>query len=164
MWTPVPGFEGKLEAHPSGRVRNAGTQREYSHRLDRRGYHCIQVRLEGKKKHRRVHRIVAITFLPNPDNLPEVNHKDFNKANCAVGNLEWITRRNNVLHWHSQGPASQLAGRGRPTGVVATHPLLGEMRYGSISEAAADIGAPYASLWDAVKKGREYRGLRWHLA
>lgn len=51
-----------------------------------------------KNKHRLVHRIIASYFIPNPDNLPQVNHKDGNKLNNDVNNLEWITNLENIRH------------------------------------------------------------------
>lgn len=67
-------------------------------RLNKDGY--IQVTL-GKDKKRTsvlVHRLVASYFIPNPYNLPEVNHKDYNRANPRYDNLEWVTHKSNVNH------------------------------------------------------------------
>jgi hypothetical protein len=50
-----------------------------------------------------VHRLVAMYFIPNPDNLPQVNHKDCDKSNNIVDNLEWISRKANIDHAHAQG-------------------------------------------------------------
>lgn len=55
------------------------------------------IRDDGVRKSLLVHRIVAQTFIPNPDNLPEVNHKDNNPQNPKADNLEWITRKENLL-------------------------------------------------------------------
>lgn len=54
-----------------------------------------------------IHRIVAEVFVPNPDNLPEVNHKDGNKLNNCVDNLEWVTRKGNMEHAMFKGLAPQ---------------------------------------------------------
>ena len=58
-------------------------------------------RKTGVRKY--VHRLVAQAFIPNPSNLPQVNHKDFNKTNNHVGNLEWISRADNIQHSHDNG-------------------------------------------------------------
>lgn len=67
--------------------------------IDRNGYrHCIL-----NKHNCNVHRIIAETFIPNPDNLPCVNHKDGNKLNNSVENLEWCTHSENTIHSFKKG-------------------------------------------------------------
>lgn len=63
-----------------------------------KGYYMISLFNNGKKIHKLVHRLVAETYIPNPDNLPEVNHKDENKTNNHASNLEWITHHKNIIH------------------------------------------------------------------
>lgn len=60
------------------------------------GYVQVILRKNGKNKKHRLHRLVAQTFIPNPDNLPEVNHKDENKVNNKVENLEWCDKNYNT--------------------------------------------------------------------
>ena len=60
------------------------------------GYYRIWLWIGGVQKCFLVHRLVALAFLPNPDNLPEVNHKDENKTNNMVGNLEWCSKSYNI--------------------------------------------------------------------
>lgn len=64
------------------------------HRDNGKGYRCIN----RKNKTLYVHRLIAETFLPNPDSLPEVNHKDGDKANNHVSNLEWVSKSQNAQH------------------------------------------------------------------
>ena len=52
----------------------------------------------GRRRHKTAHRLVAECYIDNPDNLPEVNHKDLNKLNCHKDNLEWTTHRDNQIH------------------------------------------------------------------
>jgi len=66
--------------------------------VDNVGYLQVNLRKEGKKYYKRVHRIVAETFIPNPLNLPQVNHKDGNKRNNNIDNLEWTNNKQNTLH------------------------------------------------------------------
>ena len=63
----------------------------------------MNIKLNGKKVTIRIHRAVAQTFIPNPHNLPEVNHKDGNKQNNIADNLEWVTRSENDLHAFNNG-------------------------------------------------------------
>ena len=65
---------------------------------DSNGYKNINLWNNGKGKTYNVHRLVAETYIPNPDNLPEVNHKDEDKTNNNVANLEWSTHADNVQH------------------------------------------------------------------
>lgn len=62
-----------------------------------------------KRKNWLLHRLVAITFIPNPDNLPQINHIDWNKSNVSVKNLEWVTDKDNKKHWIENGFLYQCA-------------------------------------------------------
>ena len=75
-----------------GRVWSVRGQRYLKSWLDTAGYPTLQLTAaNGKKKTEKVHRLVALAFIPNPDSLPQVNHKDENKENCCVDNLEWCS-------------------------------------------------------------------------
>lgn len=63
------------------------------------GYVCVTIKHNGEKHNYYIHRLVAKSFIDNPNNLPEVNHKDRNKQNNNVDNLEWTSKINNVQHY-----------------------------------------------------------------
>ncbi|MGL5456756.1 MAG: HNH endonuclease [Citrobacter telavivensis] len=65
---------------------------------DKDGYLGLGLVIDGKRKQYKVHRLVAIQFLPNPEDKPQVNHKDGNPANNHKDNLEWTTARENINH------------------------------------------------------------------
>lgn len=67
------------------------------------GYKTCAIRLDKKQGREYIHRLVAQAFIPNPDNLPQVNHIDCNKDNNCVSNLEWISASKNILHAHAEG-------------------------------------------------------------
>ena len=91
-----------------GCVIDNETERAYKIQKSKLGYCQVQKTINGKRKTLLIHRLVAKAFIPNPDNLPEVNHKDGNKANNQSFNLEWCTRRQNAKHavdsglWHKK--------------------------------------------------------------
>lgn len=94
-WRAVPGYEGLYEVSNMGNVRNV--RRNTLLRLPKtnNGYIRIVLSKNGIKTGFQVHRIVAQAFLPNPDNLPQVNHKDEVKSNNCVDNLEWCSAKYN---------------------------------------------------------------------
>ena len=86
-----------------GRIRNDKTGYILQGGYDRDGYRQVTISYNGKQYNRRICRLVAIAFIPNPQNLPLVNHKDEDKANDRVENLEWCT----VAYNNSYGKRTQ---------------------------------------------------------
>lgn len=103
IWKPVPEFEGRYEVSTEGRVRswvnNYGNRRNepkiLNPRNDRDGYSKVALCNKGKMNNFLVHRLVAMTFIQNPLNLPCINHKDEDKTNNRIDNLEWCDRKYN---------------------------------------------------------------------
>ena len=98
IWCPIKGYEGVYEVSDKGRVKSIGYGKERILKPGRntQGYLQFCLCKNGEKKMCLVHRLVAKTFIPNPDNLPEVNHKDENKENNSVHNLEWCSSKYNA--------------------------------------------------------------------
>ena len=114
-WRVLPDYEGCYSVSDTGlvyshprteyvnsrrtgghyRYRNGGYVRTQQNKL---GYIQVGLHLNATCKQPLVHRLVAQAFVPNPEDLPEVNHIDGDKGNNNVGNLEWVTRRQNALH------------------------------------------------------------------
>lgn len=92
---PHPEYDNYLISE-SGHVYRKG--RKLSAWQSKKGYLRVCLSISGKTISRPVHRLVAQTYIPNPENKPEVNHKDTNKTNNSVSNLEWATNEENVEH------------------------------------------------------------------
>lgn len=110
IWKDIEGYEGSYQVSNKGRIMSHRRLLTFvrSGKLFTRvmrgmimkqavtvqKYHRIQL----TQKDYRVHRLVAQAFIPNPNNLPQVNHKDFNRGNNNVKNLEWVTHQENIIH------------------------------------------------------------------
>lgn len=81
-----------------GLVRNDNTNILKTLGKDRYGYPNVKLYCDGKRTHPSVHRLVANAFIPNTLNKPQINHKDGNKCNNYVNNLEWVTAKENMEH------------------------------------------------------------------
>lgn len=109
-WMPITGFEDLYEISDHGIVRTfrmGNSTKELGIKapgLAAAGYHQVQLtRLDKTRSCFYVHRLVAIHFIPNTENLPEINHKDGDKLNNHISNLEWSTRRGNMAHAWATG-------------------------------------------------------------
>lgn len=115
-WKDVVGYEGHYKVSSLGRVKSldrtiqAKTGVEYQIKgrifkihIDSNGYSIVNLRKNGKSKHCRVHRLMCIAFKPNPLNKPWVNHKDGDKSNNVLKNLEWSTPSENAKHAYDKG-------------------------------------------------------------
>ena len=150
LWRPVKGYEGFYEVSNLGRVRSVDRFVRNSHNgdytvfkksiikkptLDDGGYETITLNKEGRWETRLVHRLVAIAFLGDPEEGQEVNHKDENKRNNQVSNLEWCSKAYNVRYGTRARRAA--AKRSRP---VLQCTLDGEIiqEYQSLSSVKED--------------------------
>ena len=136
-----------------------------SQNLDHKGYKRVQI----KNKWVPVHRLVAEAFIPNPENKPQVNHKDCNKHNNHVDNLEWVTNAENHKHKMENGMhINSVKGLRRYTRSiqkrVAQYTLDGEFvaKYESINEAARSVNT-YAIIISEVCRGKRKscKGFLW---
>jgi hypothetical protein len=124
-WRPVVGFEGAYEISNMGRLKSlprlrphpSGTGVYHIRGCIRKlsagtgGYITAGLYAFGGSRNALVHVLVAEAFVPNPDNLPEVNHKDKVRTNNTPDNLEWITRVNNVTRGEECGPHKLTTGQ-----------------------------------------------------
>ena len=96
IWKNIEGYEGKYQVSNLGRVKSMIGQEKVLHpKKHRNGHLQIGLHKDKKRKTMYIHRLVAQAFIPKPDNLPCVNHKDENPNNNNVDNLEWCTQKYN---------------------------------------------------------------------
>jgi hypothetical protein len=104
IWKPVI-FNTLYEVSSLGNFRNAKTKRQKSFNIEALKSTQSRVRVNIKNTIKKgsgfyLHRVIAMTFIPNPQNLDEVNHIDGNPYNNCLANLEWITREDNMRHFY----------------------------------------------------------------
>ena len=163
IWKQYPKYPW-IEASNLGRVRTKdrtivdknGKKRFVKGRvlkqhLDNNGYLCVRFRVNGKLVHLRVHRIVAISFIPNPNNCPEVNHKDNDRTNATVSNLEWCSKQYNLDYKNNFGTSpADVQGKS----VIAVNLKTGKvLKFESQHEAARQLEILAQSI-NKVLKGR----------
>jgi len=94
-WKVIPGYEKNYEASSTGKIRNLNTGHVLKPLDNNTGYLFVTLVVDGKKHCEYVHRLIAKTFIQNPENLPQINHKDENSYNNDSKNLEWCTPKYN---------------------------------------------------------------------
>ncbi len=97
IWKDIEGFDGRYQISSWGNVRNLNGDiiKPFE---NEKGYLKVGLTKDGKCHKKRINRLVAIAFIPNPYELPQVNHKDGNKKNNSITNLEWSTDELNKKH------------------------------------------------------------------
>lgn len=106
QWADIAGYEGLYQVSTFGRVRRFfknGNTKILSPIFTRFGYLRVDLCKNNRPKHWFIHRLVALAFLPNIGNKPEVNHVDGHPLNCCVANLEWVTTAENERHAWENG-------------------------------------------------------------
>lgn len=103
IWKDVVGYEGRYQVSNMGKIRSVHYHRgqsikERAQRKDKDGYLCIGLYKNNGGIFKKSHRLVAEAFIPNPDNKPEINHKNGIKTDNRVENLEWVTSSENKKH------------------------------------------------------------------
>lgn len=97
IWHLIQGWENYSISN-QGRVKNNKTNKIRATYINNSGYECVLLYDKGKHKHFLIHRLVADGFIPNPNHLSEINHKDENKLNNYDSNLEWTSHKENCLY------------------------------------------------------------------
>lgn len=163
-WKEIPNTNGKLWISEQGQIKSFLRDAENGYILkaihDKKGYQRIRVTIGRKKLSYKVHRLVADAFIPNPESKTQVNHKDGNKDNNTVNNLEWSNNLENAHHamnaglWNNVYEASRKSNEARKTPIISKDAITGkEIRFESVSAAERYFNSRHIS--DVLNGKRE---------
>lgn len=160
---PIPGYEDYYLASEDGRIYSKRYNKFLKPAITKDGYAQVSLVGEnGKQYSYKVHRLVAKTFIDNPNNLPEVNHKDYDRLNNFVSNLEWCNHYDNIKHSRNAGNYDCIYKQTRKA-YVFTNVINGKqftilgfkqlLKQLHITPANSGIIYKYANTGEYVKKG-----------
>jgi hypothetical protein len=165
VWKDIEGYEGLYEASNIGRLRRKGSVNVRKFGDNGHGYKHVPLSKNNIIKNHYVHRIIATAFIPNPNNKATVNHKNGNKSDNHVENLEWATQSENSKHGFDTGLIVQNKGRDNPTSKpVRQYSLNGEfiMDFDSLTDAGKKLGITTFTIGQAaVGKYKQAGGYQW---
>lgn len=160
IWKPIKGYNGRYEISNMGRVKSFA---QYTNGRIIKGCHdgkgYVYVKLYyAPQKHKmfKVHRLVATYFIPNPNNYSQINHKDENKDNNCVNNLEWCDNEYNS-HYGTRAKRAGLSNRCCPTTSKKICSVSSDNRieyYDSIGEAERVTGVAHSNIIRVLKNQR----------
>lgn len=178
IWHPCAGFETHYEVSNIGNVRSLERYANNGHNngvrklpskmlkpaLGKSGYLLVSFCVDNVKSNHNVHRLVARAFIENEANKPQVNHKDGNKLNNGVDNLEWVTASENGLHSYrvlgnvaKNKPAFGMTNpKVKP--VIATNLETGEQILIAGTKQKKDLGFSQTCVDKAIREGKSYKG------
>lgn len=152
QWKDIIGYEGLYAISSQGRVKSCSKHKGTNYSMYcpeiilkpyvRCGYYVVPLSKHGRKKTYYLHRLIAIHFMPNPDQSKEVNHIDGDKLNFAITNLEWCTRHENEQHaWR--------------TGLKQA---IGEKHFASKPVQQLDLQGNVVKVWDNGSQAAKHLG------
>lgn len=163
-WKPIPKFEGWYEVSNFGEVRSVDREVNYKTsgksfrkgvmlrpKIGKHGYKEVVLIMNGKRHCCRIHKLVALAFLPNPLNLPCINHLNEDKSDNRVCNLEWCTVQYNTLY-------------SMPTIAIGQYDLSGNLiaTFSHYTDAGNSVGGnKYGVYRCCIGKMKTYKGYVW---
>lgn len=159
IWKDIEGYEGLYQVSNLGKVKSLNYNQSGKEKVLKacksKGYYYVILCKDSKQKNCSVHRLVANAFIPNPDNLPQVNHIDEDKTNNACFNLEWCERKYNM----NFGTRTKRSAEKRSKSVICIE--TGKI-YPSINQVGRDLGISIGHISDACNgKIKTYKGFHW---
>lgn len=170
-WKDIKDYEGMYQVSNLGRIRSldrTGTQKHYSGSISKyifkgrilklqkqkNGYYIINLHKAGESNRKLVHRLVAETFIENPNNYNYINHKDNNIENNNVTNLEWCTQKYNIKYAYENG--NKIPPNMKAIRQIGNNNTICE--YISMAEAERITGIKGANISKCCRKLRNYAG------
>lgn len=163
IWRDIQGYEGLYQVSNYGRVKSLCAGRWHTEMIrkavpDKDGYLTVVFKKDNKVSCYKIHRLVASAFISNPNNLPHINHKDENKTNNHVSNLEWCTAKyNNYYHDKCKRCCKEVCMLDDLGNVLKVFP--------SINDAAKEVGVTPSHLSTVLSRRRSRNkyagGYRW---
>lgn len=171
MWKDIPEYEGLYQVSNYGRVKSLTRYKKILKPYINYGYANIILSKNKKTKYYKIHRLVAQAFIPNIENKPFINHKDGNKLNNNVNNLEWCTAKENTKHAfennlivikkgkenHMYGKCGDKHWNSKKVINIETGKI-----YNSFGEVARELNITNASNIVAVCKGKKQSAYGYH--
>ena len=175
IWKDVIGFELLYQVSNLGRVKSLSRtvdgklnskrvllERILSDRDNGRGYRVLELYKDDKRYFKKVHRLVAEAFIPNPENKPEVNHIDTDKTNNNDWNLEWVTGKENSQHIYNAGKKF-IPNLNKKVAQLDSHNGTIIATFDSAKDAALAVGGTKSEQVARVARGdkKSFKGTYW---
>lgn len=173
VWKDITDFKGLYQISNFGQVKSNYTNKILKNKLHPKGYFYIGLHKNKKKYSKKIHRLVAGAFTPNPEKKPQVNHKDEDKGNNKVDNLEWATQSENIQHSMKlngkQYYASMLGRRGKDSPhskKLFQYSLSGKLIrvWAGLHEMQRNLGFNRQGIYYHIKnRTKSVYGFRWRV-
>lgn len=162
IWKTIQDYGGLYQVSNTGKVRDLKNHIKSVYK-NNKGYVCLSLYYNGKTYHPTIHRLVAKAFIPNPNNYEQVNHKDCNKENNSVENLEWCNQRYNYNEGMRTFQYSKNEEHYFAKLKNSDIPIIYELyKLGFTRATVAKIFSINPSSLEAIEKGISYRELGYN--